>query len=128
MTVLLDTHALLWWLKDSPRLGRTARALMVDRQNTVLVSAASIWEITTKYRIGKLSDIEAIVHDLPAVVRAEGFSLLAIAAEHAARAGLLASDHRDPFDRVLAAQSLADGLTLLSYDEVFDSMGVTRLW
>ena len=126
--VLLDTHALLWWIADSARLSGAARRTIEDDANTIFVSAASAWEITAKHRIGKLAQAEAVALDMTESIAGQGFEELAITVDDAARAGRLPGLHRDPFDRVLIAQALARDLTVVSVDKVFDGYGVHRLW
>jgi PIN domain nuclease of toxin-antitoxin system len=127
--LLLDTHAFLWWVFGDPKLSRQARdALVNDEANEAFVSAASAWEITTRFRIGKLDDAAAIARDVAAAVAAEGFVELPISVVHAQSAGNLGGRHRDPFDRMLIAQALAEGLTLVSNERAFDAYGVKRLW
>ena len=126
--LLLDTHALLWWLADDPGLSTRAKAAIADEANTIYVSAASAWEITTKYRIGKLPGVAAIVADLDAVIGDQGFIALPISLRHGQTAGSLPGPHRDPFDRMLIAQAMLEGLTLVSNDQAFDIYGVARVW
>jgi PIN domain nuclease of toxin-antitoxin system len=126
--VLLDTHTLLWWLTDDDSLSAPARRVISRLGNEVLVSAASAWEIATKVRLGKLPGAEELVSDFAASLSRERFEQLAISVEHGMRAGLLPVQHKDPFDRMLAAQSLAENLTLVSNDEIFNAYGVSRLW
>ena len=128
MALLLDTHAFLWWLDGNRRLRAKARARIADETSPVYVSAASVWEITTKARLGKLPGALAVAEDVPGAISSQGFTALSISAAHAQRAGTLAGPHRDPFDRMLVAQSLIDGLPIVSADPVFDDYGVTRLW
>ena len=129
MRLLLDTHAFLWWVFADPKLSRRARlAISDDEDNDVLISAASAWEITTKFRIGKLPHAGVVANDIAAAVTAEGFGNLPISVRHAQRAGSLAGQHRDPFDRMLMAQALVDNLTVVSNERVFDTYGVKRLW
>ena len=128
MRLLLDTHAFLWWLAGSPRLSRSARRAIEDERNDVLISAASAWEITTKHRLGKLPEAEEVALDISATIAGQGFDELAISVDDAGRAGRLPSPHRDPFDRVLAAQALARDLVLVSTDAAFDRFAVRRLW
>ena len=127
MRTLLDTHAFLWWISDSARLSAPARRAIEDDANTVFVSAASAWEITTKHRIGKLAQAEAVALDVTGTIAGQGFEELAITVDDAERAGRLPGLHRDPFDRVLIAQALARDLTIISVDKVFDGYGVRRL-
>ncbi len=128
MRLLLDTHALLWWLADDPLLPASARKVIARAGNTVLVSAASAWEIATKFRLGKLPDASDLVADFPAYLARERFEVLPIALEHAVRAGLLPGPHKDPFDRMLIAQSQAENMPLLSNDTALDDYGVRLIW
>lgn len=128
MKLLLDTHALLWWLAGDRRLSKRARALIGDEANEIYVSAASAWEVATKHRIGRLPDAGDLVADFAGQVAEQGFMSLPITLEHGQRAGRLAGSHRDPFDRMLIAQAHAENLTLVSNEEVFDRYGVTRAW
>ncbi|HET7232737.1 MAG TPA: type II toxin-antitoxin system VapC family toxin [Longimicrobium sp.] len=128
MRLLLDTHALLWWLTGDQRMPGAVSSAIKDASNEVLVSAASAWEITTKYRIGKLPTATRLVSDFDAVLRSEGFEGLPITIAHAQRGGLLPGPHKDPFDRMLVAQAQAESLALVSNEDVFDQYEVVRLW
>ena len=128
MRILLDTHAFLWWLAGSDRLSDTARITVADAANVILVSAASAWEITTKHRLGKLPGAEVVAGDVQACLEDQGFQQLPITVAHAERAGRLPGLHRDPFDRMLIAQSLAHDLPLVSIEPLFDGHGVRRIW
>ncbi|WP_420633409.1 type II toxin-antitoxin system VapC family toxin [Candidatus Palauibacter sp.] len=128
MRVLLDTHAFLWWLADSGRLSRPARRVIADETNDIVVSAASAWEIATKYRIGRLPGSETVALDVVGHIAGQGLRELPISVTDAERAGRLPGPHRDPFDRMLAAQALVRGLSLVSADAVFDRYGVARVW
>ncbi|HEX8674442.1 MAG TPA: type II toxin-antitoxin system VapC family toxin [Longimicrobium sp.] len=128
MRLLLDTHALLWWLLGDSRLAPPARAAIADEESVVHVSAATAWEIATKTRIGKLPGAEALAQNLTEVVEANGFRSLPISLEHGQRAGSLPGPHKDPFDRMLVAQAQAENLVLVSNEEIFDQYGVERLW
>lgn len=128
MRLLLDTHAFLWWLEDSPRLGERARALIGDPEMRVAVSAVSAWEIAVKLRKGSLVIERGDLRDLADQIRAQDFEELSITVSHAERAGRLPGHHADPFDRLLIAQAQAEGLTLVSNEELFDRYGVTRAW
>jgi PIN domain nuclease of toxin-antitoxin system len=128
MRLLLDTHTLLWWLAESPSLPASARKLIANKNNDVLVSAASAWEIATKVRRGKLPIAVDLAHDFTAYLERERFETLAVSADHGIRAGLLPGPHKDPFDRMLIAQALADNLAIVSNDVVFDGYGVKRVW
>lgn len=128
MRLLLDTHALLWWLDGDRRLPPRTRRQIADPANAVHVSAASAWEITTKWRLGRLPGAAAVAADVVSAIASQGFSPLDISIRHAEHAGRLAGDHRDPFDRMLIAQSHLEGLTFVSNEETFDRFGVSRLW
>ncbi|MEA3062487.1 MAG: hypothetical protein QOJ94_2268 [Sphingomonadales bacterium] len=126
MRLLLDTHALIWWVEDSPRLSEAARAAIAG--NEVLVSAASAWEVTTKFRLGKLPSAERMARAFAAEVAAEGFNPLPVTLDHAALAGTLDIPHKDPFDRLLIAQARIERLPLASNETLFDGFGVERIW
>ncbi len=128
MRVLLDTHAFLWWVEDSPHLIATARNVIADEANDIVVSAASAWEIATKHRLGKLPEAEAVAADVAGCIAEEGFEALAIGVADAERAGRLPGIHRDPFDRMLIAQALGHDLAIVSVDATLDRYGVNRLW
>ncbi len=128
MRLLLDTHALLWWLAGDPALTETAKAAIADDTNDIQISAASAWEITTKHRIGKLPRAAPVVADLAGLLADQGFTPLPITLAHAQMAGSLPGPHRDPFDRMLIAQSLLDAFVLVSNEQLFDLYGVVRLW
>ena len=128
MRLLLDTHALLWWLWDDTNLPASARALIADPENEILVSAASAWEIATKARLGKLPEAGDIAERLPAYVSQAGFAALEIGLAHAQAAGALPGPHRDPFDRMLIAQSRLENLPVVTRDPVFRDHGVECLW
>jgi PIN domain nuclease of toxin-antitoxin system len=114
---LLDTHAFLWWLADSPKLGRKARAALADRNSSVLVSAASIWEMAIKSSLGKLRMRKMDAHKLAELPKRCGFGELPISAAHAATVNDLAFHHHDPFDRMLVAQALVDNLVIVTADD-----------
>ncbi len=128
MRLLLDTHALLWWLADDDSLSPAARRLIERPSNTVLVSAVSAWEIAVKVGLGKLPGAEELAGDFVGYLTREGFEQLGISAEHGIRAGLLPGPHKDPFDRMLAAQCHAENIPLISNDTIFDSYKVRRMW
>ncbi len=127
MKVLLDTHVLLWWLEGGSQLSRRARNLIRNRVTVVFVSAASAWEIAIKSASGRLQAAQ-LVADFEKELQEEGFSELPIFSRHALRAGLLKSPHKDPFDRMLAAQAEAEDLPIISKDKSFDEFGVRRIW
>lgn len=128
MRLLLDTHAFLWWLDGDRRLSLKARRLIADETNAVLVSAASAWEITTKFRLGKLPGASDVAADVVGCVSAQGFVPLDITILHAQRAGGIAGEHRDPFDRMLIAQAQLEDVAIVSDDRVFDEFDVRRIW
>ena len=128
MRVPLDTHAILWWLIDSARLSRVAYRAIADKGNDIFVSAATAWEITTKYRLGRLPEGAAAALDVTTSIASQGFEELAISVADAERAGRLPGPHRDPFDRMLIAQVQGLGLVIVSVDSAFDSYGAERLW
>lgn len=128
MSYLLDTHALLWWWTDDPRLSPLARTLIETETNEIWVSAASAWEIATKHRLGKLREAGDAVTRFPELVAADGFAHLPITYPHALRAGSYTGSHRDPFDRMLAAQAELDALVLLTCDSAFSSFGTRIAW
>lgn len=125
---LLDTHAFLWWIADSGRLSGAAHDAIADETNEIAVSAASAWEIATKYRLGKLPGGAAVATDVVGQIAGQGFVEMPIGVADAERAGRLPGPHRDPFDRMLIAQAHAGDLTVVSIDAVFDVYGVNRLW
>ena len=128
MQVLLDTHALLWWLDGDRRLSKRARSAIGDDMNIVLVSAASAWEIATKARLGKLPGALHVAADVDGCLAAQRFSSLEITVRHAQRAGGLAIAHRDPFDRMLIAQAQIEDVPIVSNERLFDEYGVARIW
>lgn len=127
MRLLLDTHALLWWWTEPDRLSQRALEALTDQSNEILVSAASAWEIATKNRIGKLGlhEVEARFDEL---LRADRFGHLPMTARHALRASAYEQAHRDPFDRMLAAQAELEGLQLVSCDRAMAPFPVRCLW
>lgn len=128
MSFLLDTHALLWWLFNDPKLSAVARGILSDPNNVVFVSSASAWEISTKYRLGKLNSAATLVGDVGGFVAEAGFVELPIRLSHAQQASLWPQSHRDPFDRMLAAQAKLEGLTLISLDPELHQFGVRVVW
>jgi PIN domain nuclease of toxin-antitoxin system len=128
LRLLLDTHAFLWWLAGDNRLPQAIRDAIAHEDNLIFVSAASGWEIATKYRIGKLPDMAAIVTDLDAAINEQGFKELPVSLRHGQAAGSLPGSHRDPFDRMLIAQAMIENMTLISNEKLFDGYAVRRLW
>ena len=125
MRLLLDSHAVYWWMAGSPRLSRTARELILDNENDLLVSAVSIYEIELKAKRGR---VDLPPQELRAALRRNAVVDLALTHEHAEYAACLDRDHRDPWDRLLAAQARLEGCALVSTDQVFDGIGVDRRW
>ena len=126
--MLLDTHALLWWLGNDAQLGTQARAIITDERNEVFVSAASTWEIAIKTRLGKLNLGRPLHPHIAQLVARNEFRMLAPDWEDAQSITLLPLHHRDPFDRMLIVQALRRGLTVLTPDRHWDLYGVSRLW
>ncbi|RJG54866.1 type II toxin-antitoxin system VapC family toxin [Sphingobium terrigena] len=128
MRLLLDTHGLIWWWAQYRLiLGTRAHALLSDPMNDIFVSAATGWEIATKYRSGRL-ELPVPIDGFEAAVANEGFVALDVTMAHAVRAGTYDAQHRDPFDRLLAAQAELEGLTLLTRDPAFVAFPCTTLW
>jgi PIN domain nuclease of toxin-antitoxin system len=125
--VLLDTHTLLWWLDGGKKLSQRARQTIQNQETIVFVSAASAWEISIKSQMGKL-EAGPLITDFRKELEQDGFQELAISTEHAVRAGLLKGRHKDPFDRMLAAQAQAENLAIISNDRSFDDYAVRRIW
>jgi PIN domain nuclease of toxin-antitoxin system len=128
MTLLLDTHAFLWFCQDDPAMSAMAKLLIEDAGNRKVVSVASCWEIAIKAGLGKLKLGEASSTYLPNALARTGFELLPISLAHATGVESLPLHHKDPFDRLLIAQALAEGIPLVSADVAHDPYGVTRLW
>jgi PIN domain nuclease of toxin-antitoxin system len=128
MRFLLDTHTLLWAFTASSSLSTRARRLLEDGSNEILVSAVSAWEIATKVRLGKLPTGEELISEFSFYLKQLGVEALPISMEHALRAGRLPGEHRDPFDRMLIAQSQAEDIPILSNDRIFDEYHVQRIW
>ncbi len=128
MRYLLDTHTLLWAALEDDLLSQRARRIIASAANEIVVSAASAWEISTKYRLGRISFAQDLAEDFIPSVQAAGYQMLPISVEHALRAGRLAAEHRDPFDRMLAAQAIHEDMPLVSNDQQLDAFGVRRVW
>jgi len=127
MTYLLDTHALIWFLRSPAALPTAIRELIEEPTSTLAISLATPWEMSIKTSIGKL-DAADILDDFDSIVDRGRFNLLAPTVAQVIRSGRLPWYHRDPFDRLIAAQTLELGWSLLSKDTVFDAYGVRRLW
>lgn len=128
MRLLLDTHAILWWLEGSPRLPKAMVELIGRPDTEALASVVSVFEIATNHRSGKLVLSPAVAEDLLETLRLQGFAPLALDAADALRAGRLPGPRRDPFDRLLIAQALGRDLPFVTNEVAFDGYGVRRLW
>ena len=128
MRLLLDTHALLWWWTNDKQLSSAAREAIAEERNTVLVSAASVWEISTKFRLGKLAIAQAALKQFRQLVEADGFEHLPVTWQHSLLAGGYLHEHRDPFDRMLAAQSEIENARLVTCDAAFSVFNTQILW
>ena len=125
---LIDSHVLLWWWFEPQRLSQAVRELLVDPATTVLVSAATVWELSLKYHQGKLPQLAQAIGDLPGLLQADGFQSLPIALAHGLRAGAYSQPHRDPFDRMLAAQAELERLVLITADPQLTGFPCSTLW
>lgn len=128
LRLLLDTHALLWWVLGDANLSAAAGNAIADEQAEVFVSAVSAWELSIKFTLGKLPSATTIVTNFESVVVREGFRDLPITIAHGRRAGALPVLHKDPFDRMLIAQAQSEQLVLVSNEAIFDPYGLQRLW
>jgi len=126
--VLLDTHAFLWAVLEPGKLTRSARDVLESEATEVIVSAVSAWEIATKYRLGKLPGAISVMENYAAAIQGLKARQLSITPAHALKAGSYSQSHRDPFDRLLAAQAEIEGLTLVTCDAALEQFGVARLW
>ncbi|MBK7704579.1 MAG: type II toxin-antitoxin system VapC family toxin [Acidobacteria bacterium] len=128
MKLLLDTHSLLWFIGGDPALSLTARRLIEDDQNEKFVSTVSIWETAIKASLGKMSLTSPFSDLFPRQLDVNGFELLPVSVDHSSIVAVLPFHHRDPFDRMLAAQSIHEKMSLVSLDTAFDDYGVERFW
>ena len=129
MTYLLDTHVVLWALTDPARLGRAAREVIENRSSRLVVSAVSAWETSTKHRLGKLPQADVLLGAYSKHLDRLGAIRLPVCEDHALLAGRLDWDHRDPFDRMLAAQAMVESLVIITGDPAFTGCpGVPTLW
>jgi PIN domain nuclease of toxin-antitoxin system len=125
---LLDTNALLWWLTDSEKLSKRARQVVSKPDHALYVSAATGWELATKVRIGKLEEARPLLQDLSARLAREYIDVLPIDMSAALLAGSMVHAHRDPFDRMIAAQATTEKMAVVSSDEIFDALVGRRIW
>lgn len=128
MTLLLDTHAFLWWVADRPAIGRRAKAAVENPDNEVWLSVASCWEMAIKVSLGKLRLTQPLDRFIPEQLAANGFELLDVRAKHAIRTATLPFHHRDPFDRLLVAQALEERLAVVSDDSILRKYGIDVMW
>lgn len=128
MRLLLDTHAFLWFINGDDKLSQRSRALIQEYNNEVLVSIATLWEIAIKISLNKLELLQPFEIIIPKELADNEFTLLAIKLEYLVELRKLPFYHRDPFDRLLIAQSLSEKLPLISKDDQFDNYGVERTW
>jgi PIN domain nuclease of toxin-antitoxin system len=126
--VLLDTHAVIWATLSPSTLSQTAADIIEDEKNTIIVSAASAWEIASKVRAGKLPGAERLEREFLEAIDDAGYTLLSIDTATALRAGRLIGKNGDPFDRMIAAQALAADIPVLSTDTQLESFGIRRIW
>jgi PIN domain nuclease of toxin-antitoxin system len=128
MRVLLDTHTLIWAAKSPERLSKNAVLILQDSLTVRLVSSASVWEIATKVRLGKLPEASSLESTIVESATRNGYEFLAITPEIALRAGRLVGEHGDPFDRIIAAHALDEDIPVISADAKLDGFGVRRIW
>jgi PIN domain nuclease of toxin-antitoxin system len=128
LRLLLDTHTLYWWHRGDPALSAPAHAAIADSQNETYVSAITAWELITKFRSGKQPEFAGIAADVPVVVAAHGFIQLPITIDHAQVALELPIHHKDPLDRFLIGQAIAEDMTIVTADRVFANYSVKLLW
>jgi PIN domain nuclease of toxin-antitoxin system len=128
MRLLLDTHAFLWYVLNDPQLSSVAQGLINDPANDILIRPASYWEIAIKVRLGKLNLHASYDDFMHRGIVGNGFGILPIEVRHTSVLTTLPLHHRDPFDRLLVAQALAEGIPIVSGDGQLDAYGVRRLW
>ena len=124
MRLLIDSQAFLWWAEASPALGTAARNAIADPANEVLISIAALWELTIKQSSGRLT----LPDDLETMVTRQSFSVLSVSFVHLRHIGTLPRVHRDPFDRMMIAQALAEGIPIATGDRIFSGYGVQVVW
>lgn len=128
MRLLLDTHVLIWWIAKSVRISAPVTAVLEDAASEIYVSSISAFEIAQKRRLGKLNFDDAFLHNFDARVRGLNFRPLLFSADQAARAGQLVGLHKDPFDRMLAAQSIVEQMPIATIDPAFKALGASVVW
>jgi PIN domain nuclease of toxin-antitoxin system len=128
MNLLLDTHVFIWWITDSPLLSKKSKKLIGDIKNRLYFSVASAWEISIKAGLGKITFDEPLETYLPSQLAKNAIELLPIQLADAIKTGQLPNHHRDPFDRLLIAQSLNGDLPIISNDPLFKKYGGKVIW
>jgi PIN domain nuclease of toxin-antitoxin system len=128
MNLLLDTHAFLWFIDGNVKLSQRARELIEDQGNAKLISVASLWEMGIKISLGRLDLTRPFEELIPKQIQSNGFGLLPLRIPHIAKVISLPFHHRDPFDRIIVSQCMAEDLSLVSVDPVFDKYSIRRLW
>lgn len=128
MRYLLDTHALIWWWADNPRLPVPIRALIQEPHSRIFISPVSALEMAIKVRNWKLEKMQEAVQNFHEWIEDEGFVSVDITCDHAREAGLLEGEHRDPFDRLIAAQSIIEKIPVISRDPALASLGCETVW
>ena len=128
MNLLIDTHALIWFAEDSPGLSKAARAAIADKSDHAFCSVASIWEIAIKLSLGKLRMSLRLEGGFDRLLEKNGLHILPVEYRHAARVAALPWHHRDPFDRLLVAQAMVEGMTVISHDAQLDAYAIDRIW
>jgi PIN domain nuclease of toxin-antitoxin system len=128
MRILLDSHALLWFVEDDPQMPESIKQIIENDENEKYLSIATIWELSIKYGLGKLQLSQPVKTYIPLAMKRNGLILLRISARHALRVSELPHHHKDPFDRLLVAQSLLESMPLVSADAILDAYGISRLW
>lgn len=128
MKLLLDTHAFLWWVRDDDSLGTKARKTIANERNECFLSIASCWEMAIKKSLGNLKIPEPVDRFVAEQVAVNRFSILPMDLRHVSHVSRLAFHHRDPFDRLLAAQATEEGMAIVSADPIFQKYGIERIW
>ncbi len=128
MTLLLDTHAFIWWDEDPTRLGSAARVACLDPNNDLFLSTASVWELQLKLMIGKLTVRKPLRQLVEDQVQQNGLGILQVSLEHVLNLDSLPFHHRDPFDRMLIAQAQSEGWSVVSHDHAFTQYAVSVVW
>ncbi len=128
MSLILDTHAFFWWVTNSPKLTPQAQSAIADEGGSCFISAVSLFEMSNKVRLGKFEAAREIVDRIDGVLADNEFLALSVTMEHARLAGQLSDPHRDPFDRLLAAQAIVEGMTIITADIRIKDLGAKVVW